>query len=178
MTRFIPMAPVLLLALLSLAAPLGAQGVNDTTETQTRFIIVDRLVVQEEIGIIKLGSSFDVPQTVDRLRTLIELKGLSIYAEIDHQLEAKRAGRTMPPMRLLLFGGPTAMTMLLPEARTLGLDLPYTILVYRGDSGGTIIAYDDPAWLARRHGINDETSEVRRIAGVLNDIARSAGGDS
>ncbi len=178
MTRFILMVPVLLLALLSPALPLHAQGIGDDTDTQTRFIIVDRFVVQEEVGIIKLGSSFDVPQTVDRLRTLIELKGMSIYAEIDHALEAKRAGRTLPPMRLLLFGGPTAMTPLLPEAPTLGLDLPYAILVYRVAGGNTVIAYDDPEWLARRHGINIETSEIRRIAGMLDDIARSAGGNS
>jgi len=151
---------------------------DDNADMRTRFIIVDRLVFEEQIGIVRLGSSFDVAQTVERLRTLIELKGMSVYADIDHALEAKRAGRTMPPMRLLLFGGPTAMTPLLPEARTLGLDLPYAVLVYRTDAGKTVIAYDDPEWLARRHGINVESSEVRRIDGVLAEIVRAAGGGS
>ena len=166
----------LLFALLSLAIPLRATDADDGTGTRTQFIIVNRLVVLEGDGINALRSTFTVPQTVDRLRTLIELKGMTIYADIDHQLEAKRAGRTMPPMRLLVFGGPTAMTPLLPEAPTLGLDLPYTMLVYDVPGTGTVIAFDDPEWLAQRHGLNVETDEIRRIGGVLNDIVRAAGG--
>lgn len=164
----------LLFAILSLAGP-HAAAADDGTGTRTQFIIVNRLVVLEGDGINRLRSTFNVPQTVDRLRTLIELKGMTVYAEIDHQLEAKRAGRTMPPMLLLVFGGPTAMTPLLPDAPTLGLDLPYTMLVYELPGTGTVIAYDDPAWLAQRHGLNVETDEIRRVGGALEEIVRAAG---
>lgn len=166
---------VLLFALLLLVAPLRATDADDGTGTRTQFIIVNRYVVLEGDGIVALPSTFTVPQTVDRLRTLIELKGMSVYAEIDHQLEAKRAGRTMRPMRLLVFGGPTLMTPLLPEAPTLGLDLPYTMLVYDLPGTGTVIAYDNPEWLAERHGISADSDEIRRIAGVLEEIVRAAG---
>jgi len=166
---------VLLFVLLIFALP-HTIAADDGTGTQTRFIIVNRYIVLQGDGIIAFRSNFTVPMTVDRLRTLIELKGMSIYADIDHQLEAKRAGRTMGPMRLLLFGGPTAMTPLLPEAPTLGLDLPYTLLVYDLPGTGTVIAYDDPEWLAQRHGLNVETDEIRRIDGVLDEIVRAAGG--
>jgi uncharacterized protein (DUF302 family) len=165
---------VLLFALLSFAWP-QPTAADDNSGPQTRFIIVNRYVVLQGDGIVALRSSFNVPMTVDRLRTLIELKGMTVYAEIDHQLEAKRAGRTMPPMRLLLFGGPTAMTPLLPEAPTLGLDLPYALLVYELPGTGTVIAYDNPEWLAQRHGISVETGEIRRIGGVIEEIARAAG---
>jgi uncharacterized protein (DUF302 family) len=161
-------------ALLLLAWP-HMLAADDGTGTRTQFIIVNRYVVLEGSGINTLPSSFNVPMTVDRLRTLIELKGMSIYAEIDHQLEAKRAGRTMPPMLLLVFGGPTVMTPLLPDAPTLGLDLPYTMLVYELPGTGTVIAYDDPAWLAQRHGLIAETDEIRRVGGVLEEIVRAAG---
>ena len=161
----------LLFALLSIALPRPIAA----DDTRTQFIIVNRYIVLEGDGINALPSTFNVPMTVDRLRTLIELKGMTIYADIDHQLEAKRAGRTMRPMRLLVFGGPTAMTMLLPEAPTLGLDLPYTMLVYDVPGTGTVIAYDNPKWLAQRHGLKVDTDEVRRIDGVLEEIVRAAG---
>ena len=164
----------LLFALLSFAWPRTISA-DDDAGTQTRFIIVNRYVVLQGDGIVALRSSFNVPMTVDRLRTLIELKGMTIYADIDHQLEAKRAGRTLPPMRLLVFGGPTAMTPLLPEAPTLGLNLPYRLLVYAVPGTGTVIAYDDPEWLAERHGLIAETDEIQRVAGVLEEIVRAAG---
>lgn len=165
---------VLLFALLSFAWP-RTIAADDESGPQTRFIIVNRYVVLQGDGIVAFRSNFNVPMTVDRLRTLIELKGMTVYAEIDHQLEAKRAGRTMGPMRLLLFGGPTAMTPLLPEAPTLGLDLPYALLVYDLPGTGTVIAYDDPEWLAQRHGLNVETDEIRRVGGVIDEIVRAAG---
>jgi uncharacterized protein (DUF302 family) len=164
------------LALALLPAPAGAQESGDGTAGQTRFIIIDRLVWREDAGIFALPSRFTFEQTVDRLRTMIGSKGFTIYAEIDHEAEAEKAGRTMPPMRLLLIGAPTAATPMLPEAPTLGLDLPYAILVWREPTGRTIIAYDDPAWLARRHGIRETDDQIRRIGNIVADIARTAGG--
>lgn len=164
----------LLLALLLLAVPPRATDADDGADTRTQFIIVNRYIVLQGDGILALPSNFTVPQTVDRLRTLIELKGMTVYADIDHQLEAKRAGRAMPPMRLLVFGGPTFMTALLPDAPTLGLDLPYTMLIYDVPGTGTVVAYDDPEWLAERHGLIAETGEIQRVAGVLEEIVRAA----
>lgn len=168
------------LVLLALLAPLATLRADDGVNpgTQTRYIIIDRLVWREEKGIVALNSSFTVAQTADRLRTLIELKGLTVYAEIDQAAEAKRAGRTLPPMRLILFGGPTLATPLLPEAPTLGIDLPWSILVYGVPGGGTIIVYEDPAWVARRHEIAEGSGEIRRAASLLDEIARTAGSAS
>ncbi|MDZ4737919.1 MAG: DUF302 domain-containing protein [Rhodospirillaceae bacterium] len=142
----------------------------------TRYIIIERPVLLEDDGIVGMISAFTVDQTIERLRTLIGLKGLAVYAQIDHAAEAAKAGRTMPPMELILFGGPSLGAALVPDAPSLGIDLPFAMLVYRNDEGRTILAYEDADWLARRHAIREDNSEIRRAGDILEELARTATG--
>ena len=156
------------------AAPLRADNAGDGVTT--RFVIIDRPVFLEDDGIVGMISAFTVDQTIERLRTLIGLKGLAVYAQIDQAAEAAKAGRSMPPMELILFGGPSLGAALIPDAPSLGIDLPFAMLVYRNEEGRTILAYEDAAWLARRHAIREDHNEIRRAGDILDELARSATG--
>jgi uncharacterized protein (DUF302 family) len=168
----------LALALVFIAAwpsePARADNAGDGAAT--RYIIIERPVLLEDDGIVGMISAFTVDQTIERLRTLIGLKGLAVYAQIDQAAEAAKAGRNMPPMELILFGGPSLGAALVPDAPSLGIDLPFAMLVYRNAAGRTILAYEDAGWLARRHAIREDNNEIRRAGDILEELARSATG--
>ncbi|MEX0808849.1 MAG: DUF302 domain-containing protein [Dongiaceae bacterium] len=142
----------------------------------TRFIVIERPILLEDDGIVGMISAFTVDQTIERLRTLIGVKGLAVYAQIDQAAEVAKAGRSMPAMELILFGGPTMGVALIPDAPSLGIDLPMAMLVYRNTEGRTIVAYEDAGWLARRHAIREDNNEIRRVGDILEELARSATG--
>ncbi len=125
-------------------------------------------------GIVTLRSANDFTGTVSRLRAAIGAKGLKIFAAIDHQANAKGAGLTMRPEMVELFGNPALGTPLMKARPTIGLDLPQRVLVYNDETGATWLAYNDPAWLAARHGVTGQDEAVGKIAAALRDFARAA----
>ncbi len=94
----------------------------------------DRMT-QPNPGIIDVHSHRSVPQTIDRLESLAIARGLMIFARIDFSGDAERAGLTMRPMQMLIFGNPKAGTPLLTTAPRIGLDLPLKALAWMDESG-------------------------------------------
>ncbi len=103
-------------------------------------------------GIQSLVSNQSVDETVARLQTLLQQKGVKLFCLIDHSGEALAAGITMRPTKLLIFGNPKAGTPLMLAAPSAALDLPLKILVAQNETGKTILSWSDPAWLQQRHG--------------------------
>jgi uncharacterized protein (DUF302 family) len=61
------------------------------------------------------------------------------------------------------------------SVQTIGLDLPLKALVWEDESGKTWLSYNDPAWLAKRHGTGGETEPaVSNMTAALNAIAKAA----
>ncbi len=104
-------------------------------------------------GIKTLVSHHPFEQTVDRLETLLIEKGITLFALVDHSGEAARAGLSMPPTKLLIFGVPKAGTPLMLAAPSLALDLPLKILIAQQPDGGVLLSWNDPAWLRQRHNL-------------------------
>lgn len=105
-------------------------------------------------GIMTRPSVHSVPETVARLKTAIEAKGVTIFAIIDHSGEAERAGLHMPDTKLLIFGNPAAGTPVMLSSSSAAIDLPLKILVSSGPSGQVLLSWNDPAYLQRRHGFD------------------------
>ncbi|HLI76910.1 MAG TPA: DUF302 domain-containing protein [Acidobacteriaceae bacterium] len=128
----------------------------------------------EETGIVQVRSRFPVAETVDRLRAVLDAKGITLFALIDHSGEAARVGMAMPETKLLVFGSPKAGTPVMLAAPTSALDLPLKILVREeaGPGGRVLVAYNAAAWLAARHGIPGELVPV--LAGVEGLVAQVA----
>jgi len=48
-------------------------------------------------GIVDLASRHNVDETVERLKSILQAKGVTLFAIIDHSGEAEKAGMKMPP---------------------------------------------------------------------------------
>jgi uncharacterized protein (DUF302 family) len=125
-----------------------------------------------ESGIARLPSRHSVEETVQRLRTLLESKGVKLFALVDHSGEAEKAGMKMPPTQLLIFGSPRAGTPLMLAAPSIAIDLPLKILIAEDAQGKTWISYNSPSYLAARHGLPAEL--LPNIAVVEALVAKAA----
>lgn len=103
-------------------------------------------------GIQSLSSSYSVEETVDRLKTLLDERGIKLFCLIDHSGEGIAVGFEMRPTKLLIFGNPKAGTPLMMAAPSAALDLPLKILVAEQADGTVLLSWNDAAWLQGRHG--------------------------
>jgi uncharacterized protein (DUF302 family) len=116
-------------------------------------------------GIVRIRSAQNVPQTVEKLEHLLRAHGLTIFARIDFSGDAARAGLTMRPEQMLIFGNPKGGTPLMQQAPTAGLDLPLKALVWEDDQGATWVGYNTPDYILQRHGLPSAMSA--NLAGAI-----------
>jgi uncharacterized protein (DUF302 family) len=115
-------------------------------------------------GVTHLQSPYTVADTLQRLEATITTKGLTIFANIDHSGEAAKAGLTMQPTQLLLFGSPKSGTPLMVASPTLAIDLPLKALVWQDAEGAVWLSYNSTEYLQQRHAIPEAL--VKNIAGI------------
>jgi uncharacterized protein (DUF302 family) len=106
-----------------------------------------------DAGVIRIPSQHSVVATVERLQGLLKERGVLVFAHINFSADAERAGLTMRPEQLLIFGNPKAGTPLMQAQPLAGLDLPLKALVWEDADGKAWIAYNDPQYVIRRHGL-------------------------
>lgn len=123
-------------------------------------------------GIINKPSNHSVDQTVDRLKAILQSKGVTLFAVVDHSGEAEKVGMKMPPTRLLIFGNPKAGTPLMLASPSSAIDLPLKILVWEDAQGKAWISYNSPSYLQERHNLPAEL--VPNIAVVETLAAKAA----
>ena len=121
-----------------------------------------------------MKSVHDVDATVERLRALIEQKGLTFFASVDHAANAANVGLELPPTVVVIFGNPNLGTPLMQAERTVAIDLPQKMLVWEAEDGQTWIAYNNPWYLKWRHGVADLSDTFRTIATALSQLAEDA----
>ena len=110
---------------------------------------------------------------MDRLAAAVGDKGMTVFARIDHAAGAAEAGLALPPTELLIFGNAKGGTPLMQSAQTIGIDLPLKALVWRDSAGQTWLSYNDPLWLAQRHGLGAAPA-AETMAAALKDLATKA----
>ncbi len=64
-------------------------------------------------GIIDKLSHHTVVETVEKLKGILQSKGVALFAIVDHSGEAEKVGMKMRPTKLLIFGSPKAGTPLM-----------------------------------------------------------------
>ena len=127
---------------------------------------VDRLV--------PLHSRFDPTETTNRLETELKARGLTIFARVDHAAGAVSVGMALRPTELIIFGNARGGTPLMEAAQTIGIDLPLKVLVWQDGAGDTWLSYNDPGWLAKRHGVGEPAPAIHAMTTMLNTIATAA----
>jgi uncharacterized protein (DUF302 family) len=103
-------------------------------------------------GLMMLKSPYSVTETMNRLEEVVKKRDLNVFARIDHAAGAAKVGKTLRPTELLIFGNPQGGTPLMECAQTTGIDLPLKALVWQDESSQVWLDYNDPAYLAQRHG--------------------------
>jgi uncharacterized protein (DUF302 family) len=128
--------------------------------------------VNRKDGIVAIPSNHSVDQTVERLKSILQSRGITLFALIDHSGEAEKVGMKMPPTKLLIFGSPKAGTPLMLAAPSIAIDLPLKILVWEDGQGKVWLSYNSPEYLAERHGLPPDL--VKNLA-VVEALAAKAG---
>ena len=122
-------------------------------------------------GIITKPANCTVEETVNKIKSLLVMHGITLFAVIDHSGEAEAAGMKMPNTKLLIFGNPKGGTPLMLASPSIALDLPLKLLVAEDANGKCSISYDSPQYLQKRHRIPDNL--IQNIA-IIEALANEA----
>ncbi len=126
-------------------------------------------------GLITLASSYAPKETMDRLEREVTARGLSVFARIDHAAGAAAVGLPLLPTEVLIFGNAKGGTPLMQMDQAVGIDLPLKALVWQDAAGKVWLSYNDPRWLAQRHGLEPETNaSLEAMTTALNAVALAA----
>lgn len=125
-------------------------------------------------GLTTIKSGHPAHETMDRLEAAVKAKGLTVFARIDHAEGATAVGLPLRPTEVLIFGNAKGGTPLMEAAQTIGIDLPLKALVWQDTSGETWLSWNDPAWLAARHGLSGVEAAVGRLSALLADVTKTA----
>ena len=125
-------------------------------------------------GLLSIRSRFGPKETIDRLETEIRGQGMTIFARINHATGAAEAGLELRPTELIIFGNARGGTPLMQSVQTIGIDLPLKALVWEDPSGTTWLSYNEPNWIAQRHGVANAEPVVGKMSAALSAISRKA----
>jgi uncharacterized protein (DUF302 family)/uncharacterized membrane protein YidH (DUF202 family) len=163
----------LFLALIGLAMAIYLISVHSSANVhfQTNEELSMTPAASTNKGIVDKLSNHSVEQTVEKLKNILQSKGVTLFAFIDHSGEAEKAGMKMLPTKLLIFGSPKAGTPLMLAAPSIALDLPLKILVWQDAEGKVWVTYNSPAYLQERHNL---PSELLPNIAVIEALATKA----
>lgn len=150
---------------------------NTPDETSDDVVPTAMPTVSAGEGIVTIISTRDMETTYSTLVTAIQNnEALQLFQQLDHAANAGNVDLELDPTRLLIFGNPNAGTPLMQSEQTIGIDLPQKMLVFQDSEGVVTVAYNDPAYLAERHGITGQDDRLAAISGVLATLANDAAG--
>ena len=125
-------------------------------------------------SLIKVRSAHSVKATLDRLETGLKEKGVTVIARVDHAGAAQKAGMTLRPTEVLIFGNPKAGTPMMQCAQSIGIDLPQKALAWQEEKGDVWLAYNDQKYLAQRHAAKGCDAPVKAMSDVLAAFVKAA----
>ena len=138
----------------------------------TTFLIVSTASAGD--GLISVKSSHDVKVTADRLEEILNEKGMNVFIRINHAAGAKKIGKQLRPTELVVFGNPKVGTPLMQCNQSVGIDLPQKALIWQDDKGQVWLSYNDPNYLALRHGLSQCAEVIKKIEKALGNFAKAA----
>ena len=166
-----------IIALTTLTVALSACASVDTLLNQT-----DRTdaaantttSINADKGLITLQSNHSVEDTAKKLVSVIESKGMKVFAQIDHQKNAQSVDLSLRPTQVIMFGNPKAGTPLMNCEQTVAIDLPQKILISEDAEQNVWLSYNDPAYLKTRHNIKGCDAVIDNVSKALQAISTTA----
>lgn len=135
----------------------------------------DAIGIDKGQGVVRKESNNGVSDTFEKLKGLVEeADGLKAMATVDYKKAAKEVDKELTPAKLLVFGNPKLGTPLMKKAPTVALDLPQKMYVYGTKKGAIYVAFNDPEYLAMRHGIDSGAKPLEKMSKKLEDLAEEA----
>lgn len=126
----------------------------------------------EDTGLVTVVSDEDFEATTERISSAIEdNENLMLVTTVDHAANAESVDMDLRPTTLFLFGNPAGGTPLMQENQSIGIDLPQKLLVWEAKDGSVNVTYNDPSFLADRHGIEGLDDLLENTASVLESLA-------
>jgi uncharacterized protein (DUF302 family) len=122
-------------------------------------------------GIVQIPANHSVDETVQKLRDILQAKGVTLFAVVDHSGEAAKAGLQMPNTKLVIFGSPKAGTPVMLAAPSIAIDLPMKILVAEDAAGKVWVSYNSPQYLRERHSVPPELIGNLAVIEALANVA-------
>jgi uncharacterized protein (DUF302 family) len=105
-------------------------------------------------GVITRESKYSVKESIDRLQEFLQQHGATIYARIDQQAEAQKAGLNLSPLEYLLFGNPKAGGVLMTENPLIALDLPLKVIAWEDAEKKVWISYNQGVYIEKRYALS------------------------
>lgn len=128
-------------------------------------------------GLITKKSPHSAEATLDRLERVLKDNGVNVAMRWDHAAKAADVDLELGATELLLFGNPALGSHMFTSEQTAGIDLPMKALAWTDEDGQTWLAYNDPEWLAERHGIDDRDDVVEKMSNALDNLTSAAVAD-
>jgi len=111
-------------------------------------------------GLITIQSNYSVTETIERVASIVQSKGMKVFARIDHADNALKEGMQLRPTELMIFGNPKAGTVLMQDKQSIGIDLPIKALAWQDEAGKIWLSYNDTNWIADRHDLTEKSNSV------------------
>jgi uncharacterized protein (DUF302 family) len=129
--------------------------------------------IHHKNGIVDVPTTHTVDQAVDKIKGILQAKGITLFIVIDHSGEAAKVGLTMPPTKLVIFGNPKGGTPLMLATPSIAIDLPLKILVWQDTNGKVWLSYNTPEYLAQRHDLPPNlVQNIAVVAALANAAAQ------
>ena len=125
-------------------------------------------------GLITKQSHHSADETLDRLTAILKKKGITIFARVSHSAGAKKSNIPLRKTELLIFGNPKLGSHFFTSKQTAGIDLPMKALAWEDEKGKVWLTYNDPAYIAKRHGIKDRAKIVAKMTKALDNFTNAA----
>jgi uncharacterized protein (DUF302 family) len=123
-------------------------------------------------GIISKQSKYSVKESLDRFQDLLTSKGVTVFARIDQQAEAKKVGMALAAIELLIFGNPAAGTPIMNAVPLSALDMPLKLLAWEDDKGTVWLSYNDPVYLQERYSLPDDLVKKIHFEPLLDQVVK------
>lgn len=133
-------------------------------------------MAQDVDGLVKMKSEHSVTVTLDRLENILKKKGITVAVRWNHSAKAKQVGIELRETQVLIFGNPKLGSHLMTAEQTAGIDLPLKALAWKDAGGQVWLAYNDPAYIAKRHHITDRDDVLKKMSYALAAMTAKAAG--